>query len=75
MGPVPVGWPELHQSSAARPSRPRADRPLPRRDLERELWPADAENRDDPDDGADADEPKDAGPLAGTAGAIPQVSQ
>jgi len=60
-------------STSPAPSRPRADRLLPRPDLERELWPDDAEDPDGPDHGADEDEDDtDAG--AG-AGAIPQVSQ
>ena len=46
-------------STSPAPSRPRDDRPLPRLDLdlERELWPEDAEDPDGPDHGADADEP------------------
>ena len=66
-------------STSPAPSRPRDDRPLPRLDLdlERELWPEDAEDPDGPDhpeDGADPD-PEPGARAAAVAADIPQVSQ
>jgi hypothetical protein len=66
-------------STRPAPSRPRADRPLVRRDLERELGlPENAPEAvpgDPPDQGTEPAEPEGTDGVDGVAAASPQVSQ